>query len=143
MTRFSLLAANLAVGLAAAALMAMAVGGLGITLQAFLAAVRLSWWAGLSVGISVGFGAAAGRRPVLPFLRCLAAQAGAFAGSVVGGWIGSLFPGEVAEMDRAVRGLLAQRGIVAGAGIGTALGILWQVYSVYRLRRRAEEAGPK
>jgi hypothetical protein len=44
------------------------------------------------------------------------------------------------KVGQAVHGLLARRGIVVGAGIGTALGILVEIIHVYRLRRRAAAA---
>jgi hypothetical protein len=139
MTRFLVFSFNLLLGMAAAAALARAARHEAFSAPSFLEAVRASWWAGLSVGMSVGAGAVVGRRPGLPFHRCLLAQSIAFAGSVLGGWVGSFFPGEWEQMGRAVHGLLARRGIVVGAGIGTALGILGEILHVYRLRCRAAE----
>jgi len=137
-SRFGIAVFNLLLGVAAAAALALAARREPFSTAAFLGALRISWWAGLGVGLTVAAGATLGRRPVLPLHRCLLAQMGILASSVLGGLVGSLFPQEVARVDRIFHSLLDHEGIVIGAGVGTVLGTAWQVFRVYRMRRRAE-----
>ena len=131
---------NLFMGVAAASALTLAAAGVSPHRAAVLEALRVTWWAGLGVGLTVAIGATAGRKPVLPVHRCFLVHAGIATGSVLGGLIGSLFPHEVALVDRAFHGLLEHQGIVIGAGVGTILGTAWQIVRVYRLRRAEGKA---
>ncbi len=138
MTRILVFASNLLVGAAAAAAFVLVAGRAPLSGESVLEAVRLSWWAGLSVGLTVAVGATVGRKPVLPVHKCMLAQAGIVIGSVVGGLVGSLFPEEIARADHAFHRLLEQQGIIIGAGIGTVVSTVLEIFHVYRMRRRAE-----
>ena len=96
-----------------------------------------TWWAGLTVGLSVGAGATLGPRPVLGYKKCLKTQFWIVATSGLFALLLWLLPREITEMDRVVEEELARRGLRLGSGIGAIVGTVVQIIQVYVTRRRA------
>jgi hypothetical protein len=111
------------------------------TSDALEAAFATSWWAGLTVGLSVAAGAVLGPRPVLGWKKCIRVQVLIVLSSALFALLMWLLPRELTEMDRVVEQELAKRGLRLGSGIGAALMTAYQVIDVYLKRRRA--ARPK
>ena len=111
------------------------------TVDAVEAAFATSWWAGLTVGLSVAAGAVLGPRPVLGWKKCVQVQVLIVASSALFALLLWLLPRELTEMDRVVEQEMAKRGLRLGSGIGAALMTTYQIIDVYLKRRRA--ARPK
>jgi hypothetical protein len=96
-----------------------------------------TWWAGLTVGLSIGAGATLGPRPVLGYKKCVKTQFWVVVTSGATALLLSLLSREIGEVDRVVHDELARRGLRLSSGLGAIVGTVWQIIQVYRSRRRA------
>ena len=140
MAQIGIILFNAALATAAATAFALGVGGLGADVPGLRAAFLASWWAGLSVGLTVGAGAALGPRPPLGLPKCMLAQGTILLTSAVGAWIGGHFHREIMEVGRAVDGFFVSRGVVLGSWVGAVTGTALEIMHVYRMRRREVRA---
>ena len=128
---------NIVLAMGVAALYLWALSGKEFSVDTIAEALKVAGWAGFVVGATVGFGAVMGSRPVLPAKKCVVAQLMVVVTSAIGAWIGSFFPGEIQQVEEAMKGYLQSKGIIIGSGIGAIVGTVVQVLDVYRQRRKA------
>jgi len=100
-------------------------------------AFATTWWAGMTVGLTVGAGATLGPRPALGWKKCASTQFWIVVTSGLFALLTWLLPRELQEVDRVVEEELTRRGLRLGSGIGAIVGTVVQIIQVYVTRRRA------
>ena len=135
MKKFRLLAFNVVLAIALAALYAWAV--VERRWDGWEPALLSTWWAGMIVGLSVGAGATIGPRPLLGWKKCVKTQVLIVVTSAVFAFLLGLLPREVVEMEHALEAEAARRGLRLRSGIGAIVGTVVQIIQVYVTRRRA------
>ncbi len=131
---------NVLLALLVAAAYDLAVVERRATAEGLETAFRATWWAALSIGLSVAAGAVLGPRPVLGWKRCVRVQVVIVLTSALFAFLLSLLPREITSVDRLVEEELAKRGLRLGSGIGAIVGTAYQIIDVYLQRRRAARA---
>ncbi len=104
--------------------------------SALVAAVLRTWWAGLTVGVTIGLAATVGSRPILGPVRCILAHGIVLAISAAGAFIGSFFNQELQQGQQILSSLLARHNIAIGSGIGAVLGTVIEFIHIYDMRKK-------
>ena len=137
MKRSTLVAFNVALGVAFATAYALLAARRGWSADVLERTLRENALAGVVIGGAIGLGAALGPRPALGWKKCIPIQLGVVVSTAVGALVAWLLPREVEAVDHVVRDEMTRHGIRVGAGIGAAVGTLIQMIQVYFKRRRA------